>query len=67
MSVVELHPTAAAERRFYAWIAAASAAIALGAVAPTYWLQLPAGTFRGSVLMHIHALLFSAWPLLFLA
>ena len=31
--------------------------------APTYWLQLPAGTFVGSPLLHLHGLLFSAWTL----
>ena len=31
--------------------------------APTYWLQLPAGTFVGSPLLHLHGLLFSAWTI----
>jgi len=67
MTIVQLHPAAAAERRVYIWIATVTALIAFVAVMPTYWLQLPAGTFRGSVLLHVHVLLFSAWPLLFLA
>jgi len=52
--------------RFYIWMAAACALIAFGGFAPTYWLQLPAGTFVGPPLLHIHGMLFSAWPLLLL-
>jgi hypothetical protein len=40
--------------------------VAFGAFAPTYWLQLPAGTFIGSPLLHLHGVLFSAWTLLLL-
>jgi hypothetical protein len=54
-------------RWFYVWMAGACALIAFGGFAPTYWLQLAAGTFVGSPLLHLHGLLFSAWTLLFLA
>ena len=37
--------------------------IAFVGFAPTYWLQLTPGTFVGSPLLHLHGLLFSAWPL----
>ena len=47
-------------------MAGACALIAFGGFAPTYWLQLAPGTFVGSPLLHLHALLFSAWPLFFL-
>ena len=41
--------------------------VAFGGFLPTYWLQLPAGTFVGPPLLHVHGLLFSAWPLLLLS
>jgi len=41
--------------------------VAFGLFAPTYWLQLPPGTFTGGSLLHLHALLFSAWTLFFLS
>jgi hypothetical protein len=49
---------------FYVWMASACALVAFGAFAPTYWLQLPGRTFVGPPLLHIHAVLFSAWTLL---
>lgn len=52
----------AEDARFHAWMAAACALVAFGGFAPTYWLQLPAGTFVGAPLLHAHGLLFSAWP-----
>jgi hypothetical protein len=53
-------------RHFYVWMTAACALLAFGAFAPTYWLQLPAGTFVGPPLLHIHGVLFSTWTLLLL-
>jgi len=52
--------------RFYVRMAAACAAIAFSSFTGTYWLQLPAGTFVGRPIVHLHAFLFSAWMLLFL-
>jgi hypothetical protein len=52
---------------FYVWMAAVCALIAFGAFAPTYWLQLSAGTFVGPPLLHIHGALFFAWTLLLLS
>ena len=52
---------------FYVWMAAACAVIAFGGFAPTYWLQLAPQTFIGPPLFHLHAALFSAWPLLLLS
>lgn len=52
---------------FYIWMAAACAIIAFGGFAPTYWLQVPAGTFVGPPLLHLHAALFSGWTLLLLS
>lgn len=52
---------------FYVWMSAACAVLAFGGFAPTYWLQLAPQTFIGSPLVHLHALLFSAWTLFFLS
>lgn len=52
---------------FYVWMAMACVLIAFGGFAPTYWLQLPAGTFVGPPLLHLHGLLFSAWTLFLLS
>lgn len=49
--------------RFFMWQAIACAAIAVFGFLPTYWLQLPAGTFVGSPLLHIHGALCTAWVL----
>lgn len=51
--------------RTYLWLALACAVVGIGGFMGTYWLQLPAGTFRGSPLLHIHGALCTAW-LLFL-
>ena len=48
---------------FFVWMAAACVLVAFAGFAPTYWLQLPAGTFVGSPLLHLHGLLFSAWTI----
>ena len=53
-------------RRFYVGLSAACLAIAVIGFMPTYWLQLAPGTFDGPPLVHLHAVLFSAWPLYFL-
>jgi hypothetical protein len=55
-----------ATRWFFVWMASAFVLVAFAGFAPTYWLQLPAGTFVGSPLLHLHGLLFSAWTLFFL-
>lgn len=62
-----LNPARRKVRYFYVWIAAACALLAFGGFAPTYWLQLPAGTFVGPPLLHLHGALFSAWALLLLS
>jgi len=55
----------ATRSRFYVWMAGIGVLIAFGLFAPTYWLQIPGGTFTGSPLLHLHGLLFSAWTLFF--
>lgn len=54
----------AREGRLFVWLASVQAAFAFAAFAPTYWLQLPAGTFHEAPLLHLHGLLFSGWLLL---
>ena len=48
---------------FFFWLAIACAMIAILGFIPTYWLQLPARTFVGPPLLHIHAALNTAWVL----
>jgi hypothetical protein len=64
MVAVSLEQTRAEARYFYVWMAVACAAVAFGGFAGTYWLQVPAGTFIGPPIIHLHGLLFSAWTLL---
>ena len=63
----EFEPVREKMRFFYVWMAAACAIVAFGGFAPTYWLQISAGTFVGSPLVHIHGALFSSWTLLLLS
>jgi len=49
----------------YIWMAAICVILSFGLFAPTYWLQVPAGSFTGAPLLHLHAFLFSLWPLFF--
>ena len=67
MVATTLTPARAMTRHFYVWMAAACALIAFGSFAETYWLQLPAGTFVGSPIIHLHGALFSAWTILLLS
>lgn len=46
---------------FYLWLAIACATVAIGGFMGTYWLQLPAGTFRGPAILHVHGALCTAW------
>lgn len=55
------------EDRSFVVLGGICALIAFGGFAQTYWLQLPAGTFVGSPLLHLHGLLFSAWTLFFIS
>jgi hypothetical protein len=57
--VIAIEPVRDKVRLFYVWMAVVCALVAFGGFAPTYWLQLPAGTFVGSPLVHIHGALFS--------
>jgi hypothetical protein len=59
-------PARATTRWFFVWMAGVCAFTAFAGFAPTFWLQVPAGTFVGSPLLYLHGLLFSAWTLFFL-
>ena len=69
--LVDLAPapvrTSAQHSGFFVWISVLFLLIAVGGFVPTYWAQLPTGTFDGTPLLHLHALLFTAWPLLLLS
>jgi hypothetical protein len=66
MVAIALNPPRQNVDRFYVAMALTCVVIAFGGFAPTYWLQLIPGTFVGPPLLHIHGLLFSAWPVLLL-
>lgn len=64
--VMSASPARDFTRWFYVWMAGVFVLIAFGGFAPTFWLQLPSGTFVGSPLLYLHGILFSAWTLFFL-
>ncbi len=49
------------ERRFYVVMAFICAAIAFGLFSLTYWGPLLAGRFTAAPVVHVHAIVFSAW------
>ena len=57
-------PRSATRDRTFLWLAILALFIAVVGFTPTYWAQLPAGTTDASPLIHLHALAFTAWPLL---
>lgn len=67
MVATAINPARRAMGTFYVWMAVLFVLIAFSGFAGTYWLQVPAGTFTGSPLLHLHGLLFSAWTLFFLS
>jgi hypothetical protein len=60
-------PRDGAVRWFYVCMAGICVAIAFGGFVPTYGSRLATGTFSGAPILHIHAMLFFAWTLFFLA
>jgi len=54
-------------RRFYVIMALVCVATAFGFFSLTYWGPLAAGRFHASPVVHVHAVVFSAWVLLLLA
>jgi hypothetical protein len=67
MVAAAMTPVRTSTGYFYVWMAGLCTLIAFGAFAATYWLQLAAGTFVGPPILHVHGLIFSAWPLLLLS
>lgn len=67
MVATTITPVRSGTGYFYVWMAGLCTFIAFGGFAATYWLQLAAGTFVGSPILHVHGLVFSAWPLLLLS
>jgi len=65
--IVAAHPASVFTRWFHVWMAGVCCLVAFVGFAPTYWMQLAPGTFVGSPLLHLHAFLFSAWTLYFVA
>lgn len=65
MTAASVTPAGTRRPTFYLWMAGVCALIAFGGFAPTYWLQIPPATFVGPPLLHLHALLFSSWIVLF--
>jgi hypothetical protein len=43
----------------------ACAIIAIAGFIPTYWVPVASGSFDGQPILHLHGLLFTAWPLFF--
>ncbi len=54
------------ERRFFVTMAYACALVAIGGFIPSFWAPLASGTFGRGSIVHLHGLLFSAWPVLFI-
>lgn len=55
------HPRGKAHSRFYLFMALACAGVAFLGFAPTYFIKLATGTFRGNPILHVHASVFFAW------
>jgi hypothetical protein len=60
-----LSRTADQSDRFYTRMAATFVAVAVVGFAPTYWLPMARGTLVVSPIVHLHALLFFGWTVLF--
>lgn len=54
------------ERQFYLRMAYVCAVIAIAGFIPTYWAPVASQSFSGAPILHLHGLLFSAWPVLFI-
>ncbi|HXV40101.1 MAG TPA: hypothetical protein VD701_03955 [Steroidobacteraceae bacterium] len=57
----------AASNRFYLAMALTCALVAILGFAPTYWAPLAAGTLAEAPIVHLHAVLFTAWSAFFVA
>lgn len=66
MSAVASSAQSAGHDRFFVWAASFCLILVAISFAPSYWLQVPAGTVIGEPGLHLHALLFACWPILFI-
>ncbi|MCU0974736.1 MAG: hypothetical protein MUC71_00290 [Steroidobacteraceae bacterium] len=67
MVAVLSEPPAVEPRRFYAGFAIACASIAILGFVPTFWMPLASGRLELAPIIGLHAALFFAWILLFVA
>ncbi len=66
LSPVALPRSGVDERQFYVRMAYVCALVAIAGFIPTYWAPVASQTFSGAPILHVHGLLFSAWPVLFI-
>lgn len=67
MTTTTMRAATARSGFFYVWMAAVCALIGFGGFSATYWFQMPAGTFVGPPILHLHGVVFSAWLILLVA
>jgi hypothetical protein len=73
MTSAYAEPAFAAESRagdrghLFAGYGAICVVISVGGFFPSFWMQLPSGSFTGSSLVIVHGLLFTAWTMLLLS
>ncbi|MEO7962788.1 MAG: hypothetical protein ABIT38_02650 [Gemmatimonadaceae bacterium] len=59
-------PTRTGSKYFQVWMAGLCVLVSFAGFAPTYWGRLASGTDVGPPILHLHGLLFSAWPIFLL-
>ena len=58
--------TPAAPSRFYFGMALTCALVAVVGFTPTYWAPMADGSLAAAPIVHLHALLFTAWSIFFI-
>src|SRR6202165_1385407 len=66
VAVPDLRPSLNLRRRFYTGMAVAAIATVFAGFARTYFLKVYTGTPSQPLAVHVHAVVFTAWLLLFL-
>jgi hypothetical protein len=59
-------PAKTRDNRFFVWLSLFCVVVVILGFAPTYWLQLAAGTVHVPAIIHFHAAIATAWLLLLL-
>ncbi len=71
MTAIALEPSRSATQTgtkyFYVWMAGLCMLVAFAGFAPSYWVPVATGSFKGAPILHIHGLLFSFWTVFFVA